>query len=131
MSTKKTLNKSKRNTITKNQIMLQKPYQLRIVFILNALLSILPFIFYYVFTTKEINIGGLDPTYFIYTGIGYISSFILMVYAILTKKLLLFRVVFLLTILISLPTKAYIGIHFALISLLLSFHKKIVNYLNS
>ena len=111
--------------------MLQKPYQLRIVFILNALLSILPFIFYYVFTTKEISIGGLDPTYFIYTDIGYISSFILMLYSILNKKLLLFRVVFLLTILISLPTKAYIGILFALISLLLSFHKKIVNYLKS
>ena len=111
--------------------MLQKPIQLRIVFILNAILALLPYVFYYVFTSKNISIDGLKPIYFIYTGIGDISSFILMVYSILNKKLILFRTVFLITILISLPIRAYIGIVFAIISILLSFHKKIQTYLNS
>lgn len=37
----------------------QKPILLRIIFILNALMMILPFVFYYVFTTNDISIGGL------------------------------------------------------------------------
>ena len=38
-----------------------KPIQLRIIFILNALMMFLPFIFYYVFTTKDISIEGFKP----------------------------------------------------------------------
>ena len=37
---------------------MKKPYQLRIIFILNALMMFLPFIFYYVITTKGIKIRG-------------------------------------------------------------------------
>ena len=65
----------------------------------------------------------------IYTGIGYILSFALMVTSILKRNLIAFRSVFVLVILISLPTKAYIGIVFAIVSLLLSLHKKIRLYL--
>ena len=132
MSTKITSNKSKKVIKNLNKLtMLQKPIQLRIVFILNVILALLPFIFYYVFSSKNISIEGLKPIYFIYTGIGYITSFIVMIYAILSKKIKLFRTVFVATILISLPTKAYIGIAVAAISILLSFHSKIKTYLNS
>lgn len=107
---------------------MKKPAILRIVFILNAILSILPFVFYYVFTTKNISVGGLSPQIFIYTGIGYIISFALMIATILSKKIALFRSVFIITILISLPSKAYIGIAIASISLLLSMNNKIKMY---
>ena len=38
----------------------EKPIPLRVIFILNALMMILPFIFYFVFTAKDIQIGDLD-----------------------------------------------------------------------
>ena len=110
--------------------MTQKPALLRVVFIMNALLSILPFIFYYIFTTKNIEIEGLKPEYMLYTGLGYMTTFILMITTILKRKLYAFRSIFILVILISLPAKAYIGIAFATISILLSFHKKIKLYFN-
>lgn len=107
----------------------KKPIILRVVFLLNALLMFLPFIFYYIFTSKNIQVDGLEPIHMIYTGIGYILSFALMVTSILRRNLIAFRSVFVLVILISLPTKAYIGIVFAIVSLLLSLHKKIRLYL--
>ncbi len=104
---------------------LKKPPVLRVVFILNALMMFLPFIFYYVFTTQNISIEGLDPMYMVYTGIGYILSFAILVYAILSKKIVLLRIVFGINVLIALPAGAYIGILIAIISMILSFNKKI------
>lgn len=109
----------------------KKPIPLRVVFILNLLMCILPFIFYYVFTTKDISIAGLDPIYMVYTGLAYIASFGLLVASILTKKIWLFRGIFLLNILIALPAGAYIGILFAIISIALSFNKKALAYFMS
>lgn len=111
---------------------MKKPIALRVIFILNALMMILPFIFYYVFTTKDIQIEGLNPTYMIYTGLAYITSFSLLVFFILRKKLLGIRFVFVLNILIALPTKAYIGIGVAIISLVISFFSGAVkNYFSN
>ncbi len=104
---------------------IRKPIQLRIIFIMNALMMILPFIFYFVFTTNNITIGDLDPMHMVYTGIGYILSFVLLVTTILRKKLILFRSIFLLNVLIALPTGAYIGIAVAIISMAISFNQKI------
>lgn len=98
-----------------------KPIALRVVFILNALMMFLPFIFYYVITSKEITIGELDPQIMIYTGIAYILSFIPLVYFILKRNVKGFRVMFIVNILIALPASAYIGILVAIISLLISF----------
>ena len=106
---------------------LKKPIPLRITFILNGILMFLPFLFYFVATSKGKDFG-IEPMWMIYTGIGYILSFTLMVFSILNKKYLLFRIAFILTILISLPTKAYIGIVVAVISLILSFNNKIEKY---
>ena len=106
-----------------------KPIPLRVIFILNALMMILPFIFYYVITSKGIEIGGIDPNYMIYTGIAYIGSFAILVYFILNRNIVGLRIMFLINILIALPAKALIGIGVAIISLVISFlNKKVKAY---
>ena len=109
----------------------KKPIQLRIIFMLNALMMVLPFVFYFVFTMKNISIEGLNPMYMIYTGVGYIISFIILVRSILGRKLLLFRIMFGVNVLIAIPASAYIGILFALLSLIISFNKKVKAYFES
>lgn len=103
----------------------KKPIQLRIIFILNALMMILPFVFYYVFTTQDISIDGLNPKWMAYTGIAYIISFIVLVTSILKRNFMLFRTVFIINIIIAIPAKAFIGMLIAAISIALSFHNKI------
>ncbi len=103
----------------------KKPIQLRIIFILNALMMFLPFVFYYVFTTKDISIDGLDPIYMVYTGIAYILSFALLVSFILKRNIIGFRIMFFINVLIALPAKAYIGILVAIISMAISFTPKV------
>ena len=106
----------------------KKPIQLRVVFILNALMMILPFVFYGIITSKGIEIGGIPTVYMIYTGIAYILSFAILVYSILNKKFNLFRFMFLINVLIATPAKAYLGILVAIISIILSFNGKIKNF---
>lgn len=110
---------------------MSKPITLLIIFILNALMMILPFIFYYVFTSRGIEIDGLKPIYMIYTGIAYILSFVFLVFSILKKWLTGLRMVIIANVLIALPTKAYIGIGVALFSMLLSFTGKVRQYFSS
>ena len=117
--------------MTTSNELVKKPIQLRVIFTLNALMMILPFVFYYVFTTKNISIDGLDPIYMIYTGIGYIISFIILVTAILKRKLTLFRIIFGINVLIAIPASAYIGVLFAIISIAISFNKKVKAYFAS
>ena len=106
---------------------LHKPTVLRIIFILNAVLTFLPLIFYYIVTSKDINVG-YDPVLMLYTAGGYSLIFIVMVISILKKNLMVFRSVFVISFLISIPAKAYIGMLFVLISFALTFHKKIKAY---
>ena len=106
----------------------KKPLQLRIIFILNAIMMFLPFVFYFVITRNNITIDGLNPVWMLYTAAGYILSFIALVFFILKKHLIGVRAIILLNILISLPAKAFIGIAVALISLGLSFTQKVKNY---
>ncbi len=116
-------------TTQNNQI--KKPFTLRIIFILNALMMILPFAFYFVITSKNIEIGGLNPQFMIYTGIAYILTFTAMVYCILNKKMTAFRIIFIINILIAIPASAYIGILVAIISLLLSNEKRVKAFFNN
>ncbi len=111
--------------------LVKKPAPLRVLFILNALMMILPFIFYFVITSKGIDVGGLNPVVMVYTGIGYILSFALVVYSILKKNLTLLRIIIAVNILIALPAKAYIGIGVAIISILLTMNNKVLAYFNS
>ena len=117
--------------MTNSTNLAKKPIPLRIIFILNALMMFLPFVFYYVFTTKEISIDGLDPMYMVYTGIAYIISFALLVFFILKRNFIGFRIMFFINILIALPAKAYIGILIAIISIAISFTPKVKAYFAS
>ena len=93
--------------MTTNKV--HKPIPLRIIFLLNALMMVLPFVFYYVFTTRNITLGDLDPLWMVYTGIAYIVSFSILVYFLANRNLLGARIIFLINILIAVPTGAYIG----------------------
>lgn len=106
----------------------KKPIPLRVIFILNALKILLAFGFFTVFTIKDITVGGLDRTYILYTAFGYVLTFAAMVFFILRKNLLALRIVIGIDLLISLPTKALIGIVIAIVSFSLSFHKKVKGY---
>ena len=114
-----------------SETLVKKPALLRVIFILNALMMILPFVFYYVFTNKDISIDGLDPMYMVYTGMAYIVSFILLVVFILRRNILGARIIFGVNIIIALPAKAFIGILVALISIGLSFTAKVKDYFAS
>ena len=116
-------------TINASNELPQKPIPLRIIFILNALMAILPFVFYYVITSKGIEISGLEPIWMVYTGIAYIASFAVLVYCILNRNFLGLKIVIGINFLIALPTKAYIGIVVAVISILLAlFNGKVKEY---
>ncbi|BDD06522.1 hypothetical protein [Aureibacter tunicatorum] len=109
-----------------------KPVFLRVIFILNALMMFLPFVFYYVFTTKNITVGDLDPMWMVYTGVAYILSFAFLVYFLKNRKLTGSRIMFVINILIALPAGAYLGIIVALISLALSlFNRRVLAYFNA
>ncbi len=105
-----------------------KPIPLRVIFILNALMMVLPFVFYMVVTSKNIHINGLNPSYMLYTGAAYIVSFIALVRFILNRNIIGVRSIVFLNVLIALPTKAYIAIIVAIISMLLSFNRKVKAY---
>ena len=111
--------------MTQTENLVIKPILLRVIFVLNALMMILPFVFYYVITNNEITIGGLDPQYMIFTGIAYIISFLFLVFFILKRNIIGARIIFILNVIIAIPAKAYIGILVALISMGLSFSSKV------
>lgn len=111
---------------------IHKPVPLRVIFILNALMTILPFIFYWVFTSKNITVGNLNPIWMVYTGIAYIISFVFLVYCLKNRKQLGARIIFIVNILIAIPSGAYIGILIAFVSLAISFfNKKVQAYFTS
>jgi hypothetical protein len=95
-------------------------------------MMVLPFVFYYVFTTKDITVGTLDPMWMVYTGIAYIISFSILVYFLANRKILGARIMFIINILIAIPAGAYLGILVAIISLALSFfNKKVLAYFSA
>ena len=113
---------------TNNQV--QKPIPLRVIFILNALMMILPFVFYYVLTSSGKDLG-IPPMYMIYTGVAYIISFTALVFFILKKNIMGLRIILILNFLIAIPAKAYLGFVVSIISLILSLNKKVKAYFTS
>ena len=110
----------------------QKPIPLKVIFILNALMMVLPFVFYFIITSRNIVIDNLDTIWMVYTGIAYIISFDFLVYFLVNRNLTGARVIFFINILIAIASKAYLGIVVALISLTLSFlNKKVLAYFAS
>lgn len=112
-----------------SSIQIKKPLALRVIFLLNALMMILPFGFYYVFTTQNISVGDLDPMWMAYTGLAYMLSFAFLVYFLANRKLLGARIIFATNIIIAIPAGAYIGMLIAIISISLSsLNKQVLNY---
>ena len=110
----------------------KKPASLRVIFILNALMMILSFVFYAVITSKNIRIGNLEPIMMVYTGLAYIVSFAVLVFFLIKRNIVGARIVFLANIAIAIPTGAYIGILIAIISLALSFfNQKVLGYFHA
>jgi len=110
------------------QVLPKKPIPLRVTFILNALMMVLPFVFYTVITRNNIQIANLDPMWMIYTGAAYIVSFALLVSFILKRNFKGFRTVFFINFVIAIPAGAYIGMVVAIVSFALSFNQKIKAY---
>lgn len=109
----------------------KKPVSLKAILILNGLMTVLPFAFYFVITSKGIELGGLQPVWMIYAAIAYMVSFAALNIFISKKMIWGIRAVFALNVLIALPVAAYIGILFAIISISLSFlSKKLKVYFN-
>lgn len=108
---------------------MKKPIQLRILFILNLLLVAICFVFYAIAKSKG-NIGGLAPNTVLYTAISYTVLFVALVTAIKRLSLTGLRIVITLVFLVSIPASAFIGMFIAILSMVLSFHKKIKQYFN-
>ncbi len=112
-------------TTTNNSI--KKPISLRVIFILNLVKIFLAFGIYTIITVKGI-VPGINPDWILYTACGYIVTFSIMVFSILKKNIILFRLIIITDIIISIPAKAIIGILIGGDSVLISFNKKIKNY---
>ena len=116
------------NTVNANYAQHGKPLPLRVIFVLNGIMTFLPFLFYAVITSRNIEIGGLNPIYMVYTGVGYIISFVALVHFILRRNIVGLRMVILINVLIAIPAKAYIGILVAVISAGLTFAPRVKDY---
>lgn len=111
--------------------LVRKPAQLRVIFILNALMMFLPFVFYYLAVSGKLVIAGLKPMWMIYTAIGYMTTFAVLVTAILKRNIVLLRIIFGVNVLIAFPAGAFIGMLVAVISFALSFNSKVKGFFAS
>lgn len=109
---------------------MKKPIPLRVIFILNALMMFLPFVFCYAVASGKLNVG-IPATTMAYTGIAYIMSFAILVTSILKKNIRLLRGVIAVNVLMALPAKAFIAIGVAIVSMALSFNSQVKNYFSS
>lgn len=107
---------------------LNKPASVRIIFILNAFKILLAFALYFVFTTRDISIGGADPSIILYTAFGYIILFGAMVYSILNRKVWGLRASIILDFLVSIPATAIAGFLISIISFIVSYRKSAKAY---
>jgi hypothetical protein len=120
-------------TSTENKM--KKPGMLRAIFIINALLVITGFTFYFVFSART-NAGietlGIPPSTLLTMAIIYLGMFVTIVISILKKMIWGMRIALLTTIVTSIVIiLAPIGIGLAAISLGLSFGKPVVAYFGS
>ena len=107
--------------MTATSTALKKPLPVRAIFILNAIMIPLPLVFFTVVTTRNIDLGGLDPVVMLYTAAAYAVSFAALVYCLRARNGVGVRLVVIANVLIALPAKAYIGIGVAVVSMWLSY----------
>ena len=109
---------------------MKKPTPLRVIFILNLLLVIICFVFF-AFAQSKGNVAGVPAKAILYTAISYTVLFIGLVISIKKFSLLAVRIVILLVFLASIPASAFIGMVISIISMILSFNKKVKLYLRN
>ncbi len=106
----------------------EKPGQLRLIFVLYLIKIILAFTAFTIFTIKGKSVNGVGAEIILYTAFGYIASFLALAYFILTKNLKGMRAVIVVDFIISLPSRAYVGLAFAVIAFALSWHSKVKQF---
>lgn len=111
---------------------MKKPGMLRAIFILNALLAIIGFIFYFVISSR-IDAGkatlGIPPSTLLTMALIYLGVFFVVMASILKKQIWIMRGAMLVTIVTSIIIIfAPIGIVLAGVALGLSFGKPVVRY---
>ena len=115
------------SNINKSIKELKKTTPLRILMALNAMMMFLPFVFYFVIIKNNFEVG-VDPTWMLYTGLGYIVSFSALVFFVLTRNILGLRIVIGINVIIAIPVSAFIGWIVVIVSIVLSFNKKVKAY---
>ena len=111
---------------------MKKPPLLRVIFILNALLVIAGFTFYFIFKDKPDNEMGIVRIHLLYMALIYLTMFIGVMASILKKNIWTMRICLLITLGFSiLLVLAPIGIGVSVISLGLSFTKIVTKYFQS
>ena len=118
--------------MTTSESTLKKPGMLRAIFILNVLLVIIGFAFYFVISART-NSGqatlGIPPSTLLTMALIYLGSFTVIVASILKKQIWIMRAALMTTIVTSIVIIfAPIGIGLAAISLGLSFGKPVIRY---
>ena len=106
---------------------LKKTTPLRVLMALNAMMMILPFVFYFVITGNKFEVG-VEPFWMLYTGLAYILSFAALVFSVLTRNIMGLRIVIVANVIIAIPVSAFIGWIVALVSIILTFNKRVKAY---
>lgn len=109
-----------------------KPLNLRIIFVLNAFKILLSVGLYIGFKYQGLTIGTLSSAsgaaIILYTTIGYLITFTVMVFSILKRNMLGLRLAIGADFLVSIPAKAFIGMLIATVSLGLTFTVTVKRY---
>jgi len=119
-------------TTTQTMPGLNKPINLRAIFILNALKILLTFGFFLAFKYGGFALHGLEGdsavSLMLYATIGYIAAFGAMVFSILKRNMAALRVAITADFAISVFAKAPIGFAIAAISVGLTFTRAVKEY---
>lgn len=109
-----------------------KPPLLRVIFILNALKIFLALGLLIGFKYLGLKVGSVSGppavTMIFWTMLGYIATFAAIVTSILKRSIVGLRAAIAFDLLISIPSKAFVGFAVALVGMGLSFSKPVVNY---
>ena len=109
-----------------------KPINLRVIFILNALKIILTFGFFVAFKFYGLSVKGMEgdsaANLMLLTMGGYILTFVAIVTSILKRNILGIRIAIIVDFLVSIPAKAPIGFAIAIISIGMTFTQSVKAY---
>ena len=117
--------------MTTHPIANKPPVAAKAMLILYTFQVILAFTFFFIFKAKNLEVGGLTATHVLYTAGAYTILYLGALFSYFKKNIWVLRICFILHFLISLPTRAYIGMLIAVILIFLSFRKAVQTYFKS